>query len=93
MIEKIHDIVLNDTKLKVREKSEVVRFPRELVDSILQEQLHVKKLCARCASQRCLEQFECNEVEFFRRYITVEEIRLHHYISKSNQLAKQCEYS
>ena len=47
MINKIHDIVLNDLKVKVREIAEIVSTPTERVVSILHIHLFMRKLCSR----------------------------------------------
>ena len=47
MINKIHDIVLNDPKVKVREKAEIVSIPTERVVNILHIYLCMRKLYAR----------------------------------------------
>ena len=47
MINKIHDIVLNEPKLKVREIAEMVSVQTERVVNILHTYLCMKKLCAR----------------------------------------------
>ena len=47
MINKIHDIVLNDVKVKVREIAEIVSISTEHVFNILHTNLCMRKLCAR----------------------------------------------
>ena len=47
MIDKIHDIVLNDRRLKVREISETVKISVGRVRYILHECLSIRKLSAR----------------------------------------------
>ena len=44
---KIHDIILNDLKVKVREKAEIVTISNERVVNILHTHLCMRKLCAR----------------------------------------------
>ena len=46
MINKIHDIVLNDPKVKVREIAVIVSISTECVENIFHTLLCVKKLCA-----------------------------------------------
>ena len=48
MINKIHDIVLNHPKVKVRE---IVSISTERLVNILHTHLCMRKLCARCVSQ------------------------------------------
>ena len=47
MTNKIHDIVLNDTKVKVREIAEIVFILTEHMVNILNTHLCMRKLCAR----------------------------------------------
>jgi histone-lysine N-methyltransferase SETMAR len=48
IIEQVHDMVLNDGRMKVREIAETVGISKERVGYILHEELEMKKLCARC---------------------------------------------
>jgi hypothetical protein len=47
IIEKVHDMVLDDRRMKVREISETIGISKERVRYILHEELNMKKLCAR----------------------------------------------
>ena len=47
MINKNHDIVLNDLKVKVREMAEIVSISTERVVNILHTHLCMRKLCGR----------------------------------------------
>lgn len=47
MIDKIHDIVLEDHRVKVSEVADIVNVSIEHIHNILHEQLHMKKLSAR----------------------------------------------
>ena len=93
MIEKIHDIVLNDRRLKVREIIETVKISVGRVWHILHECLGMRKLSARwvprlltadhkrarvVASEQCLGMFQRNSKEFSRRYVTVDETWIHY---------------
>ena len=46
-IKKLHRIVLNDRKVKVRELADMLKISAERVHHILHEHLQMKKLCAR----------------------------------------------
>lgn len=100
MIEKIHDIVLNDRKVKLSEIVDIVNISKERVGNILHEHLLMKKLAARwvprsltidqkrnrvTTSKHCLEMFKRNSNEFLRRFITVDETWIHHYTPESRQ--------
>jgi len=47
IVEKIHGMIMEDRRMKVREIAEAVGISTERVHNILHEKLHVKKLCAR----------------------------------------------
>jgi len=47
IIEQVHDTVLDDRRMKVREIAEVIGISKERVGCILHEELDMKKLCAR----------------------------------------------
>lgn len=104
MINKIHDMVLADRKLKVREIAEAVGISTGQVFKILHEHLEMKKLCARwvprmltkdqkrarvVTSEQCLAMFRRNPKDFVHRIITVDETWIHHYTPESSQEAKQ----
>jgi len=93
IIDKIHDIVLTDRRMKVRGLVEATGISHGIVISILHEQLGMKKLSARWVPRlltvdhkrdrvtilkQCLEMFQCNP-EFLRRFITVDETWIHYF--------------
>jgi transposase len=47
IIEQVHDMLLDDRRLKVHEIAETIGISKELVGYILHEELDMKKLCAR----------------------------------------------
>ena len=53
IIDKIHDIVLTDRRMKVRELVEATGISHDIVISILHEQLDMKKLSASAAFAHC----------------------------------------
>ncbi|KAG5343805.1 SETMR methyltransferase, partial [Acromyrmex heyeri] len=88
IIDKVHNIVLTDRRMKVRELVKARGISHGTVISILHEQLGMKKLSATwvlrllivdhkrdCVTilKQCLEMFQCNPDEFLRRFITVVE--------------------
>ena len=94
MIDKVHDIVLNDSQLKVREISETVNISVGQVWHILHECLGMRKLSARwvprlltadhkracvVASEQCLAMFQRNSKKYLRCYVTVDETWIHYY--------------
>jgi histone-lysine N-methyltransferase SETMAR len=83
----VHDIVLDDRRMKVREIAETINISKECVGYILHEELDMKKLCARWVphmltadqkrtrmkiSEQCLERFNKNNTDFVCRFITVD---------------------
>lgn len=104
MIDKIHDIVLADRRVKVREIVEIVNISYERVHNILHEHLDMKKLSAKWVprlltidqkrnreviSKQCLDIYQRNPDEFLRRFITVDETWIHHYTPETKIQSKQ----
>jgi histone-lysine N-methyltransferase SETMAR len=94
IIEQVHDMVLDDQWMKVREIDETIGISKEHVGYILHEALDMKKLCTRWVphlltadqkhtrvkiSEQCLECFNKNKTDFVHRFITVDETWIHHY--------------
>ena len=88
IIEQVHDMVLDDRRIKVREIAETIGISKERVGYILLEELHMKKLCARWVprlltadqkrirmkiSEQCLGRFNKNKTDFVHRFITMDE--------------------
>jgi transposase len=48
IIEQVHDMVLDDRRMKVREIAETIGISKEHVGYILYEDLDMKKLCTSC---------------------------------------------
>jgi histone-lysine N-methyltransferase SETMAR len=104
IIEQLHDMVLDDRRMKVREIAETIGISKEREGYILHEELDMKKLCARWVprlltadqkrtrmkiSEQCLERFNKNKTDFVRRFITMDETWINHYIPESKQQSKQ----
>ncbi|XP_012564605.1 histone-lysine N-methyltransferase SETMAR-like [Hydra vulgaris] len=104
MIEKIHDNVIENRKIKVCEIANRVNIFYERVFNILHKHLEMKKLAARWmprvltvdqkrnrvrTSQQCLDMFNCNQSEFLRRFITMDETWIHYYTPESRQQSAQ----
>jgi DNA-binding Xre family transcriptional regulator len=103
-IEQVHDMVLDDRRMKVREIAETIGISKERVGYILHEELDMKKLCARWVqrlltadqkrtrmkiSEQCLECFNKNKTDFVRRFSTMDETLIRHYTLESKQQSKQ----
>lgn len=103
-IEKVHDIVLDDRRVKVREIAEAVGISEERVRNILHKELEMRKLCARWVphllnadqkqmrkrfSQQSLDRFNRDQTDFVRRFVTMDETWVHHYTPETKQQSKQ----
>ena len=105
MIYKIHDIVLNDPKVKVHEIADIVSISTDRVVNILLKHLCMRKLCARrwvprlltinqkrirvTTSELNLTYFNRNPKEFLHLFLTMDEIWIHHYTPESCEVSKQ----
>ena len=100
----MHDTVLDDQRMEMREIAEIIGISKEHAGYILYEELDMKKLCARWVprlltadqkrtrmkiSEQCLERFNKNKTDFLRRFITMDETWIHHYTPESKQQSKQ----
>ncbi|XP_039302537.1 uncharacterized protein LOC120357081 [Solenopsis invicta] len=103
-VTKIHDLVLADRRLKMREIAETVSISKDRVGHILHEILGMKKLSARwvphlltpdnkrnreTTSEQCLTLFKRNPKEFLRRFVTVDETWIHWYTPETKEQSKQ----
>jgi histone-lysine N-methyltransferase SETMAR len=104
IVDKIHDMVMDDRKVKVREIASAVGIFSEWVHNILHQHLNMRKLSARWVPRlltvdhkqnrvRCskdnLQLFQWNTQDFRRRFITVEGTWIHHYTSETKEQSKQ----
>lgn len=91
---------MNDRKLKVHELADIVKISDGSVFTILHEHLGMRKLCAKWvpreltvdqkqqridASEVCLALLNRNKMEFYRRYVTMDETWLHYYTPESKR--------
>ena len=97
MIDKIHDMVLSDGRIKVREIFEATDIWQGTVFSVSHEKLGVKKILARWVPRSLSEVNKHNRVvdfedilvlfrrnpdEFLCRYITADETWIHYYTGR-----------
>ena len=86
MMKKIHKMVLDDRRLKVRELADIVGISESAVHRILTENLDMRKLCARWVPHlhtiECFAMFHSNKADFLSRFITVNETWVHHFTPK-----------
>ena len=103
-VSKIHDLVLADRRIKVRELADAVGISKDRVGHILHEILGMRKLSARwvprlltpdnkrnraSTSDQCLTLFRRNPKEFLRRFVTVDETWVHWYTPETKEQSKQ----
>jgi len=104
IVDKIHGMILNDRRMKVREVAEAVGISTERVHHVLHEYLDMKKVSARWVprlltldhkrnrvtiSKECLAMFNRNPKEFLRRFVTVDETWIHHTTPETKEQSKQ----
>ena len=104
IIAKIHDMILNDRRLKVSEVANAIGISDERAFHIITEELGMKKLSARWVprlltndqkqfrtqiSRECLARFQENTTDFVRRFITTDETWVHHYTPETKEQSKQ----
>ena len=104
MVDKVHDVVLADRRLKLKEIAETIGISEERVGHILHEILGMKKLSARWVPrlltpeqkrnrvtvfEECLAMIQRNPKDFFMRFVTVDETWIHHYIPETKVQSKQ----
>lgn len=104
MINKVHDMIMADRRIKLREIAEALNISCERVWNIVHQHLEMKKLSARwvprlltidqkrqrvTTSQKLLEQIQHDRKDFFRRFVTVDETWVHHYTPETKEQSKQ----
>jgi len=104
IVDKIHGMILDDRRIKVREVAEAVGISTERVHHILHEYLDMKKLSARWVprlltldhkrnrvtiSEECLAMFSRNPNEFLHRFVTVDETWIHHTTPETKEQSRQ----
>ena len=97
-IKKVHQIIFENRKLKLREIADILNISYGSVYDILHENLSMRKLLSKWVprlltvdqkrqrvidSERCLELFRRNKLNFLRRYVTMDETWIHHYTPES----------
>ncbi|XP_026828418.1 histone-lysine N-methyltransferase SETMAR-like [Ooceraea biroi] len=95
IIDKIHDMVMGDRRVKIREIASAMGISSERVHNILHQHLGMKKLFARWVprlltvdqKRNCL--FQRNPRDFRRRFVIVDETWIHHYTPETKEQSKQ----
>lgn len=104
IVDKIHELVLNDRRMKIREIAKDTGISTERVYHVLHEYLDMRKLSARWVprlltkdhmrnrmtiSKECLAMFNSKPDEFLRRFVTVDETWIHHCTPETKEQSKQ----
>ncbi|GBP28367.1 Histone-lysine N-methyltransferase SETMAR [Eumeta japonica] len=104
IVDKIHEMILDDRRMKVRELVHAVGISTERVHHILHEYLDMRKLSAKwvprlltldhkrnrvTTSKECLAMFSRNPDEFSRRFVTMDETWIHHNTPETKEQSKQ----
>ncbi|UYV79086.1 hypothetical protein LAZ67_17001076 [Cordylochernes scorpioides] len=107
-IDKIHDLVMLDRRMTVRQIEETLGIPKTTVDRIMREHLGLRKLSSRWVhklltpdqkavrrklSSDNLALFEVNPDEFVNRFVTMEETWAHHFTPESKQQSMKWRHS
>lgn len=97
---KVHKIVLENRKVKLREIADTLKISEGSVHTILHQHLSMRKLFSKWVprlltvdqkqqriddSESCLELFNRNKQDFLRRYVTMDETWIHHHTPESNR--------
>ncbi|XP_033229063.1 uncharacterized protein LOC117180682 [Belonocnema kinseyi] len=108
IVDKIHRMILDDRRVKVREVAEALGISTEQVHHISHEYLDIKKLSARwvprlfiidhkrnrvTTSKECLTMFNRKPNEFLHRFVTVDETWIYHNTLETKEQSKQWDYS
>ncbi|EGI67683.1 Histone-lysine N-methyltransferase SETMAR [Acromyrmex echinatior] len=96
IIDKVHDIVLTDRQVKVRELVDAISISHgtsigyEKVSARVLRLLTVDHKRDRVTiSKQCLEIFQRNTDEFLHRFITVDETWIYYFTPETNEQSKQ----
>jgi [histone H3]-lysine36 N-dimethyltransferase SETMAR len=107
-VDKVHQLVMNDRRLTVRQMSEELGMSKSTVDRIVKEELEMTKVSARwvpkllTADQKVVRRrmsrdnlnlFDYNPDEFLARFVTVDETWAHHFTPESKQQSMQWKHT
>lgn len=103
-IQKVHEMIMDDRRVKLQEIADELRISKERVHHIVHEELDFTKRSARWvprlltpdmklmrlrASKAGLERIQHNPKDFWRRIVTVDETWIHYYTPESKEQSKQ----
>lgn len=104
IVDKVHDIILADRRLKLREIAKAAHISYERAHNIVHDYLGLTKLSARWVprlltpeqkrrrvvdSEEVLAMIKRDRKDFYRRYVTVDETWVHHYTPETKEQSKQ----
>lgn len=104
IVQKVHEMVLQDRRLKVSDIATSMDISTERVHFILHKELDMKKLTARWVprlltveqkqvrmnlSRECLARFQKNKTDFMRKFVTTDETWIHYHTPESKIQSKQ----
>lgn len=104
MISKVHDLVMEDRRLNVREMAAILEISHTTVHKILKDDLLMKKLSARWVprlltqeqkraryntSLEHLLRFRADPADFAQRFVTMDETWVHYVTPETKQQSKQ----
>lgn len=104
-IQKIHRMVINDSKLKLSKIVETMSISKKRVGNILHDHFHMRKLCAKWVphfltpdqkqnrlidSARCLEVFKRNPSKFLLLFMTMDGTEILYYTLESDIHSTEC---
>ena len=99
-IKKVHQIVFENSKLKLLEIADALKISYGSAYAIFHEHLFMRKLLSKWVprllmvdqkrqrvvdSERCLELFRRNKPNFLRQYVTMDKTWIHHYTPESRR--------
>ena len=108
IINKIHELILKDSRISAKSIVEQLGISRERVWSIIHEDFNMRKLSAkwvpkclnadqerqRCqSSEQLLEFFRRDPKDFLSRLVTMDETWLYHYDPEIKQQSMECQHS
>ncbi|GBP32815.1 Histone-lysine N-methyltransferase SETMAR [Eumeta japonica] len=91
IVDKIHEMILDDRRMKVRELAHAVGISTERVHHILHEYLDMRKLSARWVPRLLTLDHKRNRVttSILRRFVTMDETWIHHNTPETKEQSKQ----
>jgi [histone H3]-lysine36 N-dimethyltransferase SETMAR len=107
-IEKVHDVVLHDRRIRIRQIVEDTGLSYHAVHNILTKELDMKKVSARWVPrmltdhqkrnrtvicERLLKLFQGDKMNFLDRYVTMDESWVHHYDPETKIQSKQWKHT